>query len=281
MSNFSFLEYSFNYKITEPELVYGSLNRLGFIQRNIHTSGQFSMWTQNQCIILLRKSYDVIEPKISGIGILVDEDTLTDFDMEFDYDCSMNVFYDPQGLRILSMPEKQLSKMILHGYEIIDKKQYDTPGLEYFSGIVYNISSQDTLDFYEKIGFKHTKSSCDYDTLMSKNNRFTLLCNKTTKQNNINVVYTETNDVFKTTCHYTAANFKIKEYHLDKVSLNFGPDLNYKIFGYNCVAFGDKNRYTIENSIVDPIPNLDFVFRTRKQFLHINEESVKVHYATA
>lgn len=279
MSNFSFLEYSFNPHNTTPETLFSSLNRLGFVQRNTHRSGSVSMWTQNQCIILLRQTQEVSEPKVSGLGILVNEETLDEYNLDFDYECSMNVFYDPQGLRILAMPEKQLSKMILHGYTIVDKKSYDTPGLEYFSGLVYNVSNQDTIDFYENIGFKNTKNSKDYDVLMSKNNRFSLLCNKSASDNMLSVVYTDTNDVFKTTCHYTVANFNIKEYNVDKSALNFGADLNYKIRGYNCIAFGDMNRYTIENSVVGAIPNLDFVFRTRKQFLHINEESVKVHYA--
>ena len=279
MSNFSFVEYSFNPLNTDPEVVYSSLNRLGFVQRNIHQSGVFSMWTQNQCIILLRSTYDVSESKVSGLGIMLEDDIIDEFDAVFDYDCSMNVIHDPQGLRILVMPEKLLTKMIIHGYDTIDKKIYDTPGLEYFSGIVYNIDCKDTIKFYQSLGFKYTKSSNEYDVLMSNNNRFSLLCNNTSNKKVIGAVYADTNDVFRTTCHYVAANFDIKEYNLADISLDFGTELNYKIFGYNCIAFGNQKKYTIENSVLNAIPNLDVVFRMRKQFLHINEESLKAHYA--
>lgn len=279
MSNFSFLEYSFNPLITEPEYIYGLLNRLGFVQRNKHQSGVFTMWTQNQCIILLRNTHEVDQPRISGLGIMLDESDIDEFDVVYDHDCSMNVIHDPQGLRILAMPEKQLAKMIVHGYETIDKKLYDTPGLEYFSGVVYNIDCNDTVKFYQKLGFNYTKSFNEYDVLMSKNNRFTLLCNNTINEKTIGAVYTDTNDVFRSTCHFVAANFNIKEYNLTDVPMDFGIDLNYKIFGYNCIAFGDQKRYTIENSILGALPNIDIVFRTRKQFLHISEESIKAHYA--
>lgn len=279
MSNFSFLEYSFDPYQTNAENVYSSLNRLGFVQRNQHFSNQSSMWTQNHCIILLREAENVDNLHLSGIGIVRDDQS--DFPKDYyEEECSMYVTHDPAGFRILSMPEKNLSKMIQHGYRIVDKKSYETTGLEYFSGMVYNNTSNDVINFYEQLGFKFTRSSEKYSTLMSKNNRFTLLLSKNDDSKTVDTLYADTNDVFKTTSHFTVAGFDFREYNLSDTKLDFGSALNYKIVGYNCLAFGNQNSYTIENCIKHPVPGIDLIFRSRKQYLHIEEKVVETHYAS-
>jgi len=280
MSNFSFIEYSFDPYESNPEDIYSSLNRLGFVQRNVHTSNESSMWIQNQCIVLLRETSLVDTPKITGLGLVIDE-SIADNDFYFEDQCGMLVAHDPNGFRILAMPEKSLTKMITHGYRVVDRKQYETTGIEYFSGIVYNTKDSKIINFYENLGFRYTKNSDRYDTLMSKNNRFTLLLNKTDDSNSVDILYADTNDVFKTTSHYTVAGFDSKEYTIDKDNLTFGSKLNHKIIGYNCLAKGNRESYTIENSVRQPLPSFDLIFRTRKQYLHIEEEIVETHYATA
>lgn len=280
MSNFSFLEYSFDPYFINSEDIYSSLNRLGFVQRNLHVSEQASMWTQNQCIILLREAPDTGSPTITGIGLVIDDDHIPSQDYYFDEQCGMPVTHDPNGFRVLAMPEQSLVKMLAHGYQIVDRRQYETTGLEYFSGIVYNTVNSDVMDFYEGLGFNFTRSSDKYDTLMSKNNRFTLLLDKTNSSNSVDVVLADTNDVFRTTTHFTVAGFDTRQYNQNNDTLNFGTTLNHKIVGYNCLAFGNENSYTIENSIKEPIPNFDLVFRTRKQYLHFDGESIETHYGS-
>ena len=280
MSNFSFIEYTFDPYKQDPEDIYVSLNKLGFVQRNTHVSGMYSMWTQNQAIILLRQSEDNSNLSVSGLGVILSDDLIEKYGAVYDDECSMNVLRDPDGLRILAMPEKKLSKMIEYGYQIVDKRLYESPGIEYFSGIVYNTVNPRTMDFYQDIGFRFTKSSEKYNTLMSANNRFTVLMNKEDSSKTIDIVYADTNDVFKTTRCFTASGLDLKEYNLDRDNLKFGVDLNHKIVGYNCAAFGNAESYTIENCVRQPIPNLDLIFRSRKQYLHINEEVVEYHNAT-
>ena len=281
MSNFSFIEYTYDPYKADPEEIYVALNKLGFVQRNIHVSGLYSMWTQNQSIILLRQSEDVKNFCITGLGVIMPEDKLSLYDSVYDDDCSMHVMYDPAGMRVLAMPEKRLSKMIEHGYQVVDKRLYESPGIEYFSGVVYNTSNSKINEFYESIGFRPTRSTEKYNTLMSVNNRFTLLINNSDDSDTIETVYADSDDVFKTTRCYTVAGFNLKEYNIDKDDLNFGVTLNHKIAGYNCAAFGNQNSYTIENCVKRPIENVDFIFRTRKQYLHINEDVVEFHNATA
>lgn len=281
MSSFSFLEYSFDPYKSDPEDIYVSLNKLGFVQRNSHISGLYSMWTQNQSIILLRQSEEEKNFCVTGFGILLSDDHIKKYKPEYDEECSMHVMHDPNGLRILAMPEKRLSKMIEHGYQVVDKRVYESPGIEYFSGLVYNTNNQKAMDFYQDLGFKFTKSSEKYNTLMSENNRFTILMGKEETANTIDTVYADTNDVFKTTRCFTASGLDLKEYNQSKENLNFGVALNHKIIGYNCAAFGNENSYSIENCVRRPLQNLDFIFRTRKQYLHITEEVVEYHNATA
>lgn len=280
MSNFSFIEYTYNPHTADPEVLYTALNKLGFVQRNSHVSGSYSMWTQNQSIILLRRSAEEKNFCVTGIGVILSDDMLEKHGAVYDKECSMHILHDPEGLRILAMPEKRLSKMIEYGYQIIDKRSYETPGIEHFSGIIYNTVNPRTMDFYQEIGFRFTKSSDKYNTLMSENNRFTLLMNKLDSSGTIETIYADTHDVFKTTRCYTVAGLNLKEYDLDKENLNFGVDLNHKIIGYNCAAFGNSNSYTIENCVKRPIQNVDIIFRTRKQYLHINEEVIEFHNAT-
>jgi hypothetical protein len=280
MSNVSFIEYSYNPYSADPEDIFVSLNKLGFVQRNSHDSGLYSMWTQNQSIVMLRQSEDAKNFCITGMGIIVSDELLKKYDSVFDEECSMHVMHDPDGLRILAMPEKRLSKMIEHGYHVVDKRLYESPGIEYFSGIVYNTSNPKTMSFYQDIGFRFTKGSEKYNTLMSTGNRFTMLISKDDDSKTIDTVYADTNDVFKTTRCYTAAGFNLKEYTIEKEKLNFGISLNHKIVGYNCIPFGNENSYSIENCVKEPLPSLDFIFRTRKQYLHINEEVVEFHNAT-
>lgn len=280
MSSFSFLEYSFDPYKSDPEDIYVALNKLGFVQRNSHMSGFYSMWTQNHAIILLRQSEEVKNFCVTGLGVLLSDEHIEKYNPVYDEECSMHVMQDPSGLRILAMPEKKLSNMIAHGYQVVDKRLYESPGIEYFSGLIYNINNPETISFYQDLGFRITKSSEKYSTLMSENNRFTLLLSKEESDNIVDTVYADTDDVFKTTRCYTAAGFDLKEYNLSKENLNFGVALNHKIIGYNCAAFGNENSYSIENCVKEPLPNLDFIFRTRKQYLHINEEVIEYHNAT-
>jgi hypothetical protein len=239
------------------------------------------MWTQNQCILLLRETSTVDEPAVTGIGLMADADVASAANFYFDSSCGMCIAHDPNGFRVLVMPEKSLADLILYGYQAVDLRHYETAGLKYFSGIVYNTDNTDVIQFYRDLGFNCSKQSNKFSTLMSKNNRFTLLLNNTQKNNPVDVVFADTDDVFKTTSYYTVAGFDTKNYDLDKNSLDFGTNLNHKIIGYNCVAFGNAESYSIENSVKAPLLNIDLVFRTRKQYLHLEEKVVETHYGSA
>ncbi len=278
MVHFSFLEYTYNPLVDDEETIFSSLNKLGFVQRNIHSSLLYSMWTQNQCIIGLRKNLSIDKSKITGIGLTSNDFIADNLAIRFDPECSMNVIEGCNGLRIILLDEENIANMIDFNYSVVDKKHYDTTGLEYFSGIVYNSAEQNVLDFFQSIGFKLTKQSEMYYTLVSGNNRFSIMLNKLKNNNEINNIVADTHDVFKTTSCMAVTGVKLKEFILDKLS-DFGKDLNYKIIGYNCAAIGNKESFTIENCVDAALPSLNLIFRMRKQYLNINEQLLELYHA--
>ena len=52
--------------------------------------------------------------------------------------------------------------------------------------------------------------------------------------------------------------------------LDFGT-LNHRIVGYNCVAQGHKDSYSIGKRAPGALPGVDLAFRTSKQFFSIPE----------
>jgi hypothetical protein len=280
MSNVGFLEYSFNPQLVDSELIYSNLNNLGFIHRNQHKSNLTGFWIQHSAIILLRQTDQVQQPTISGIGLIVPEETITAVQPIVDPNNDMYVCSDGGGLRVLLSTSDQINSLLANGYDVVDRKDYDLPGLEYFSGMVYNCFDQKVLDFYCGLGFKIAKMGENYITLLSSENRFSLLINKHSNMGKVSTVVCDTMDVFRTTSCYAVAGINTRPFHIDRASLNFGNKLNHKIVGYNCAAFGNEQSYTIENYIDLALPNLDLIFRTRKHYPHITEQTLNYYAVT-
>ena len=51
-------------------------------------------------------------------------------------------------------------------------------------------------------------------------------------------------------------------------------ELTHKIKGYDCVAFGKYNSYSIENYIPKEVFNANIIFRQRKQYVKLSETSL-------
>ena len=98
-----------------------------------------------------------------------------------------------------------------------------------------------------------------------------------TSDGNVPSIICDTDDVFTTTANYVSNGVELRKFDNDR-DLDFG-DLNHKIRGYNCNAVGNENSYTIENLIPNAAPNLDIIFRQRKQYLNISESTLDTYYA--
>lgn len=278
MIDFSFLEYSFDPAVTNRETVHSKLNKMGFVQRSQHNSAPVGFWSQNHSIILLRECDNNKEPHISGIGFIVPLNTLETISdvLSLENSNALSLTFN-DSLRILFVPEDYTELFLLNDYELIDKKRYATAGLENFTGIVINDSSERIIEYFESIGFKLTKTSDRYLSMVSLNRKFTIMLDRQNSAGGIASVIADTDDVFKTTACFTVTNVPLRQFDIRAAELNFGK-LNYKIIGYNCLAFGDEERFTIENFAESAFGKADLIFRMRKQVLNINEQSLKYYY---
>jgi hypothetical protein len=278
--DYSFLEYSYNPEEMPVTVVESQLERLGFSKRTRNSEGNVVIWTQNLCILIL-KACNVQKAGITGIGFLCDRGTIESTNAQPDPDdTGMYIVDNCAGLRTLLMPQEDFNDL-RRSLQHIEKN--NTPGsgagLHYVSGIIYNNTDARMRDFYQELGFKFTKTGNRYYTFVSANNRFTILMDTQSNDNNIPSVICDTDDVFITTANYVSGGVELRHFEIPD-QLDFGA-LNHKIRGYNCNASGNENSYTIENLIPNAAPNLDIIFRQRKQYLHISEKTLDTYYADA
>jgi len=276
--DYSFLEYSYNPEQLPTGIVEQQLKKLGFIKRTRNTQGNVAIYTQNLCILLL-KAANVQDAGISGIGFICDKDVISNTNAQLDPDdTGMYIVDNGAGLRTLLMPESDFSDL-RKSLQQIEKTTTigDEAGLTYVSGIIYNNTNARMRDFYQEIGFRFTRTGDRYFTFMSANNRFTILMDTQNSDGKIPTIICDTDDVFVTTANYVSGGVVLRKFDIPK-QLDFGA-LNHKIKGYNCNASGNENSYTIENLIPTAAPNLDIIFRQRKQYLHITEKTLDTYYA--
>ena len=278
--DYSFLEYSYNPEELPTQVVESQLERLGFAKRTRNSEGSVVIWTQNLCILVL-KVCNVQTSGITGIGFLCDKGLIQRLNATADPDdTGMYIVDNCAGLRTLLMPQEEFSELrrSLQHIERNYAKSNDA-GLNYVSGIIYNSIDARMRDFYQDIGFKFTRTGERYYTFMSPNNRCSILMDTQKDDGSIPTIICDTDDVFVTTANYVSNGVKLRKFDIPD-ELSFG-DLNHKVRGYNCNAHGNENSYTIENLIPDAAPNLDIIFRQRKQYLHISEQTLDTYYADA
>ena len=278
-AEYTFLEYTYNSKHTNSKHISNCLFRMGFVERSVHISGKVAFWTQKNVIILLRDSESVSTPGFSGLGFIGNpEEYFANLKPLFDAEIDMWVITSDSGMRyiILDSESFTISSANLPNYHVIDNAVYPDCGFNFISGIRINNAEYNDKEILYGLGFKDTKSSDNYDTLVSNNNRFTVLCKKNDKSE-IKTVILDTDDIFASTASLTVNNVEMKHFDIDTDDLDFGK-MNHKIVGYNLLAFGNSDSYTIENFIPNALPSADFVFRTRKQYLHITETTLDTHY---
>jgi hypothetical protein len=275
--DYSFLEYTYNPEQLPTNIIEQRLKKLGFTKRTRNTQGNVAIYTQNLCILLL-KTADIQDAGLSGIGFICDKDVINNVNAQLDPDdTGMYIVDNYAGLRTLLMPEQDFSDLRKSLQNIEKTTTSDEGGLTYVSGIIYNNTNARMRDFYQAIGFKFTRTGDRYFTFMSPNNRFTILMDTQNDDGKIPTIICDTNDVFITTANYVSNGVVLKKFDIPK-QLEFGA-LNHKIKGYNCNASGNENSYTIENLIPNAAPNLDIIYRQRKQYLHISEKTLDTYYA--
>lgn len=272
-SEFGFLEYSVPPNYAED--VRFTLTDLGYTCIAEHVEGGVSVWQLNLSIIFVNEELGCAIPCLSGLGFICDQECINQLDAGYDELTDMYVTQDPAGYRVLMCPlntYKQNKSLISDRYISNTRELNTTKSFEYSSGVVLGHVNDNVLDFYAKLGCKITKQGTNYLTMVTDNNRFSLIFSKTDSHRS--AVVMDTQDVFHVTASFVNKQIPLNSF--DFVAGDFGK-LNYKINGYNCIAAGNKESYTIENSAPDVLPNLDFIFRQRKQYPHFAEETLTEH----
>jgi len=270
--NFSLLEFSFNSNIQPANRVHDALFEVGFVMRTEHENKSISMWNQQRCIILLRDTPHVTEFKLTGIGFMLDGKIDPEFSAEYDSDLDMYITHDPNGLKLLFVVDPATMDTDLdRKFTMVDTGSYDQPGLTNFSGVVYNTANKDKLvSFYKRLGFTLSK-----DSLLTSNKQFAVIVNQS-DNDHVSAIYTEVDNVFESTAKLIVRDVDLKQYQNYDTAVF--ENLSYKINGYNCLAFGNADSYSIENMIVKPFADLDVIIRTRKQYMHTEASNIRKHY---
>jgi hypothetical protein len=285
MSNadFSFVECSYNPLDVTYDDVHDKLTEYGFTKINDNIAGTVSVWMQNLSIITLRESSCVNKFAVTGLGFISDNTTIDAMGAEYDEDIAMYVCEDGCALRTILVSEDDMHAQfgeLDSKYSAINALN-DTAnncGITHISGIVYNCSAENVLDYYYSLGFTLQKDSDDYYTLLSKNKRLTLLCNKHSNDSHVKTVICETDNIFYTVAFCSAHNVETKSYDLNYITNDMFGEHTFKVVGYNCLAHGNKNSYSIEKLAKNVAPDLDILFRMRRQYSAISEENLLKHF---
>ena len=282
MAEFSFIEISYDPTVTKTEYVESNLNKIGFVHRTQHKSGQAGFWNLQSCIVLLRQDNSKCSPSITGIGFNANDQDIEKLGAVYDNTTDFFVVNNGVGIKTYLLSEKQIhhyNSNLDESYQVIDSESETSKHLNYVSGIKMNGHDINVIEHYINLGFKYKVVSNNYCKLVCENNRFTIMLDKRTGQNNIPTVICDTHDVFDATAYFLSVGID-PELFQHQVHMNFGTKLNYKIKAYNCRAWGNEQSYTIENFIKGMSPDIDIIFRQRNQYLHIHETTLDSYYAS-
>lgn len=267
MSNAVFLEYRFNPEREPYQPLFERLTKLGFTQRSKHSVSNVEVWVQSRAILLVQPDHLFSqEGQIMGLGIVskahpMDElsgvylDELTDF---YAKECD-------NGFKFYFTETESLT----HLYKVTNSAPAVTSGINAFGGLVISSTSPDLKNTLEQIAEKQEHSE-KYTKYIFKN-KFTIFL-KEDRDDGVELVVSETVDVFSTTSYISARDIRTVEFKDLDVS-KFG-NMAHKIIGYNCKPFGNEHSYSIENYIPKEDFNVNLVFRSRKKYIKIKEDTL-------
>ena len=267
MSNAVFLEYRFNPEREPYQPLFNRLTKLGFTQRSKHSVSNVEVWVQARAILLIHPDYLFSQPgQIMGLGTVskshpMDElpgvylDELTDF---YAKECD-------NGFKFYFTETESLT----HLYKVTNSAPAVSSGITAFGGLVISSTNKDIKNTLEVIAEKVEKSD-KYSKYIFKN-KFTIFL-KEDSDEGVELLVSETVDVFSTTSYISARDIRTVQFEDVDVS-KFG-SMAHKIKGYNCKPFGNEHSYSIENYIPKEDFNVDLVFRSRKKYIKIKEDTL-------
>ena len=267
MADAVFLEYWFNPERNPYQPIAERLETLGFTQRSKHAVSNVEVWVQARAILLLKPDYLFsLEGQIMGLGTVSKDhpmDTIENIHLDEDTD-----FYAREcdnGFKFYFTETDSLT----HLYKATNSAPQATSGINAFGGLVVDNTCPDFLEVLTNIVEK-VEYSEKYTKFIFKN-KFTIFVKADTGYG-VTLVVAESVDVFSTTSFITARGVRTVKFDESDTS-KFG-ELSHKIIGYNCKPFGNEHSYSIENYIPKQNLNVDIVFRSRKQYIKIKQDTL-------
>lgn len=274
MYDFSFIEYSYNPNQVSADQIRSQLFNLGFVHRTQHRNNRVGFWVQHHCIILLRETDSVGTPTVTGLGFITESDEFLPTIFR-DPDSDISCKHLPNNLRLLFVPADQMINLMTENFETVDPGQHKMSGLKYISSIMLDIDAESEAVLKE-LGFTNSKSSDNFRSIVSKNKRLSLIVNENfpdTKR----TLYIDTDDLFYSAACLALTALEDKQITVTDIPPGFG-NLAHKIKGYQCLAVGNSNSYSIEKFYPNALPNTDIILRMRRQYININEEALLTYY---
>ena len=275
--NYAFLEYSYNPVLDANAGYENIMQNMGFTKISAGLKTEASFYQNNKAIMLCTNSITPSESRVTSIGFVCEEFNVYS---KFSFDDKLGMFYthDPAGLKILIFPASNITDTVSASYfkpVPIKNTKSILSGIKYVSGVVYQGVTPEILSFYESLGFKTTTAGDTYTIMVSKNRRFSIIFKNSSDIHGISDIIYDCEDIFHTTSYFTLKGYNFKKYTGTYADLS---KLNYKISAYNCIAQGNSESYSIENYMIEPMINLNFIFRERKQYLHFKEKTLNIHF---
>lgn len=272
MSNAVFVEYRFNPDIDDYASISNRLMSLGFNQRSKHAMSGVELWLQSRAIILLKPDFTFGKPgQIMGLGTLSKDHPMDLMDdVHLDADTDFYVKECSNGFKFYFTETDSLN----HLYKPVNKSTVKGSGINSFTGLVIDTDCADMFNVLKRVAEKVEEAGTYTKFVFT--NKFTLFVER---KNNAGarLLVSEAADVFATTSYMITRDVDLL--HFDEPiegDVRYGT-MNTMIRGYNCRAFGTANSYSIENYIPGKDFNVDIVFRTRKQYVKIKEQTLEYY----
>ena len=267
MSDAVFLEYRFNPEREPYQPLFDRLGKLGFTQRSIHSVSNVEVWVQARAIIIVQPDYTYSGVgQIMGLGIVSKSHPMDEMDNV--YLDEMTDFYARECDNSFKFYFTE-TESLTHLYKSTNSAPAVTSGINAFGGLVISSTDTDFKAVLTQIAEKQENSE-KYTKFIFKN-KFTIFL-RDDRDEGVELIVSETVDVFSTTSYISARGIRTVQF--DDLDVSKFGTMAHKIKGYNCKPFGNEHSYSIENYIPKEDFNVDLVFRSRKKYIKIKEDTL-------
>jgi hypothetical protein len=269
MAELCYLEYGVD--TDQINVAHRDLDRSGFRLRSKNPKDSVRFYSQGSAVLMLR-----VMPNqpfgLVGIGLAGSAEEICNINGIEDVDTGFVVGSDGDR-RITVIETHQVNQLIEKNFVVQRHDDQKGAGLGFFSGIVLPTSNNDTKSTWTQLGFDINKRGKWSETAISAKRKFTVMFADVERP----LIVADTDVIFDTVSNFLMAGIEtLTTQHLPK---SFDHPNAAKARAYECTVFGNRESYSVEKFYPRALGNADLLVRQRKQYLHIPEENLEIHYA--